>query len=92
MASVLNFYLMLIISKYLKPLLNVTCNVLAQMPPQQVPVSCLCQEMQASVHQGPVTTTTPVWGLMVFSPLPCAAWEVLLTMPVVHTPAFFCPL
>lgn len=32
--------------------------VSTQAPPQQVPVSCLCQETQGLAHQGP---TTPVW-------------------------------
>lgn len=34
----------------------------------------------------------PSLGFMVFSPLPCAAWEVLLTMPAVCTPNSYCPL
>lgn len=34
----------------------------------------------------------PSVELVVFSPLPSAAWEVLLTMPVVHTPTSCCPL
>lgn len=96
MASVLSFYLMLIISKYLEPLLNVTCNVLAQMPswiyPGTTPAS-------ASVLSVPGNSSSPrshyhhlSVGVMVFPPLPCAAWEVLLTMPVVHTPTSYSPL